>query len=236
MKACSTHLTREKSVFLQAEHNAPKNSLSFQTCENSALDPSFYWLWTMCYYRVFWMLWFILQQCWQIIAKPSSSLQSVWLSHCSTIDSVMLPCDPLPCLHCRSGEGLMSCAFGKLWDRHTLGVGGGSAMRQDTMETWKTRESDSGRWHKLRKGFCFVRRDLDFSGLCCFEPITQDAKFISVEGQRQQANALWHTYSSLEMNSTLWWVWDLRWSLKALLNAVFTHCQSRKDYVPCDPH
>ncbi len=111
MKACSTHLTRENSVFLQAEHNAPQNALSFQTSENSALDPSFYWLWTMCYYRVFFMLWFILQQCWQIIAKPSSSLQSVWLSHCSTIDSVMLPCDPLPCLHCRSGEGLMSCAF-----------------------------------------------------------------------------------------------------------------------------
>lgn len=44
--------------------------------------------------------------------QPSSSLQSVWLSHCSTIDSVMLPCDPLPCLHCRSGEGLMSSASG----------------------------------------------------------------------------------------------------------------------------
>lgn len=181
------------------------------------------------------MLWFILQQCWQITAKPSSSLQSVWLSHCSTIDSVMLPCDPLPCSHCWSGEGLVSCAFGKLWDGHTLGVGGSSAMRQDTMGTWKTRGSDSGWWHELQKGFCYVRRDLDFSGLCCFEPITQDAKFISMEGQRQQANALWHTYSSLEMNSTLWWVWDLRWSLKPLLNAVFTRCQSREDCVPRDP-
>lgn len=111
MKACSTHLTREKSIFYKPS-TMRQNALSFQMCENSALDPSFYWLWTMCYYRVFFMLWFILQQCWQITAKPSSSLQSVWLSHCSTIDSVMLPCDPLPCLHCRSGEGLMSSAFG----------------------------------------------------------------------------------------------------------------------------
>ncbi len=165
-----------------------QNALSFQTSENSALDPSFYWLWTMCYYRVFFMLWFILQQCWQIIAKPSSSLQSVWLSHCSTIDSVMLPCDPLPCLHCRSGEGLMSCAFVSV--SHSR-CGRRVSNASGHNGTWKTRER-AIRWHKLRKGFCFVRRDLDFSGLCCFEPITQDAKFISVEGQRQQANGVTH--------------------------------------------
>lgn len=99
-----------KRAFLQAQYNAPKMHFHSKR-ENSALDPSFYWPRTMCYYRVFFMLWFILQQCWQITAKPSSSLQSVWLSHCSTIDSVMLPCDPLPRLHCRSGEGLMSFAF-----------------------------------------------------------------------------------------------------------------------------
>lgn len=51
-------------------------------------------------------------------------------------------------------------------------------------------ERDLGRCHELRKGFCYERQDLDFSGLCCFEPVTQEAKFISVEGQRQQANAL----------------------------------------------
>ncbi len=223
-----------KERFFTSRTQCTKKCTFIPNVWKSALDPSFYWLWTMCYYRVFCMLWFILQQCWQITAKPSSSLQSVWLSHCSTIDSVMLPCDPLPCLHCRSGEGLMSCAFVSCV---TLSVWeAGQQCVRTQWEPGKREESDSGRWHKLRKGFCFVRRDLDFSGLCCFEPITQDTKFISVEGQRQQANALWHTYSSLEMNSTLWWVWDLRWSLKALLNAVFTRCQSRKDCVPCDPH
>lgn len=193
----------------------------------------------MCYYRVFFMLWFILQQCWQITAKPSSSLQSVWLSHCSTIDSVMLPCDPLPCLHRRSGEGLMSSAFGTIWVGHTLSVGGRTAMRPDTMGTWKMRGSDRGQCHELRKDSCYVRQDLDFSGLCCFDPITlhpKDAKFNAVEGQRQQANAPWHTYSSLEMNSTLWWVWDLGGSLKTFRNAVFTRCQSREDCMPHDPH
>ncbi len=174
-----------------------------------------------------------------VLADYSQALQLITvrvafpLQHNRLSDAAMWPFTLLA-LSIRRGVDVM-CFWKALGQTHSR-CGRGSAMRQDTMGTWKTRESDSGRWHKLRKGFCFVRRDLDFSGLCCFEPITQDAKFISVEGQRQQANALWHTYSSLEMNSTLWWVWDLRWSLKALLNAVFTHCQSRKDCVPCDPH
>lgn len=173
-----------------------------------------------------------------VLADYSQALQLITvrvafpLQHNRLSDAAMWPFTLLA-LSIRRGVDVICFWCSPFW---TFNLEGGTTMHSDTMGTWKTRASDSGQCHELRKAFCYARRDLNFSGLCCFEPITQDAKFISVEGQRQQANTLWHTYYSLEMNSTLWWVWDLRWSLKHLFNAVFTRCQSREDCVPRDPH
>lgn len=56
----------------------------------------------------------------------------------------------------------MSSAFGTLQDGHTLGVGGGTTMRPETMGTWKMRWGDSGQCHELRKGFCLCKTRLGF--------------------------------------------------------------------------
>lgn len=173
----------------------------------------------MCYYRVFFMLWFILQQCWQITALQLITVRVAFpLQHNRLSDAPMWPFTLLA-LSIRRGVDVI-----RFWNRHALGQRCGRKQ-------W-----EPGRWdgalRELPKDFCYVRQRLDFRGFRCFDPITlppKHAKFIAVEVQRQQANALWHTYSSLEMNSTLWLVWDLGGSLKPFLNAVFTSCQSRED-------
>ncbi len=156
-----------KECFLQAEHNAPKMRFHSKRVKIVPWTPAFTGFEQCaiieCFYAVIYIA--------AVLADYSQALQLITVrvaSHCSTIDhadAAMWPFTLLALL-IRRGVGVM--CFGKLWDGHTLGVGGSSAMRQDTMGTWKTRGRDSGWWHELQKGFCYVRRDLDFSGVMLF--------------------------------------------------------------------